>query len=191
VHQSLLMAVLAAESAETTEGSSNISLVLPETNELIAGVLAFLIVFFFVWKKALPSINRTLEARQAAITGKLDEAEKSKVEAEKLRRDFEAQLADARTRGNQIIEEARKSAEQMKSDLVARAQSEAEGIVAKARDEAGLEKARALSEARQEVANLSIDLAERVVGRNLDRETQLGLVDQYIAELETNQLEKK
>ena len=185
------MAVMAAEQAETTEGSSNISLVLPETNELIAGVLAFLIVFFFVWKKALPAINRTLEARQAAITGKLDAAEKAKVEAESLRKDYEAQLADARNKGNQVIEEARKSAEQMKVDMLARAQTEADGIVAKARDEAGLEKERALSEARQEVANLSIDLAERVVGRNLDRETQLGLVDQYIAQLESNQLENK
>ncbi len=182
--RSLLMAVLAAENTEATEGGSNISLVLPETNELIAGVLAFAIVFFFVWKKALPAINRTLEARQAAITGKLDEAEKSKVEAENLRKNYEAQVAEAREKGNQLIEEARKSAEQMKTDMVARAQAEADGIVSKARDEAGLEKARALSEARQEVANLSIDLAERVVGRNLDRETQLGLVDQYITELE-------
>jgi F0F1-type ATP synthase membrane subunit b/b' len=41
-----------------------------------------------------------------------------------------------------------------------------------------------MGEARREVANLSIDLAERVVGKNLDREAQLGLVDQYIAELE-------
>ena len=57
-------------------------------------------------------------------------------------------------------------------------------IVAKAREEADGEKARALAEARQEVANLSIDLAEKVVGQNLDRETQLGLVERYIAELE-------
>ncbi len=41
-----------------------------------------------------------------------------------------------------------------------------------------------LLDARQEVANLSIDLAERVVGESLDREAQMGLVDRYIAELE-------
>lgn len=180
-----LLNVFAAEHSEEAEATgSNISLVLPETNELIAGVVAFLIVFFFVWKWALPAINRTLEARQKAIAGRLEDAEKAKTEAENLRRDYEAQIAESRNKGNQIIEEARKSAEQMKSDLLARAQSEADGIVAKAREEAGQEKARAMSEARREVANLSIDLAERVVGRNLDRETQLGLVDQYINELE-------
>jgi F-type H+-transporting ATPase subunit b len=175
------MAILAQEEAEA---SSNVSLVLPETNELIAGIVAFLIVFFFVWKWAIPAINRTLEARQKAITGKLEDAERAKTEAENLRKDYEQQMADARSKGNDLIEEARKAAEAMKADMIARAQAEAEGIVSKAREEAAQEKSRAMGEARREVANLSIDLAERVVGKNLDREAQLGLVDQYIAELE-------
>ncbi|HKZ20679.1 MAG TPA: F0F1 ATP synthase subunit B [Acidimicrobiia bacterium] len=177
----LWVTILAQEEAEA---SSNVSLVLPETNELIAGIVAFLIVFFFVWKWAIPAINRTLEARQKAITGKLEDAERAKNEAENLRKDYEQQMADARSKGNALIEEARKSAEAMKADMIARAQAEADGIVTKAREEAAEEKSRALGEARREVANLSIDLAERVVGKNLDRETQLGLVDQYIAELE-------
>lgn len=176
---------LATLAQEEVESGSNVSLVLPETNELIAGIVSFAIVFFFVWKWALPAINRTLEARQKAITGKLEDAERAKTEAESLRKDYEKQVAEARSKGNQIIEDARKSAEQMKTDLIARAQAEADGIVSKAREEAGEEKSRALTEARREVANLSIDLAEKVVGRNLDREAQLGLVDQYIAELES------
>jgi F-type H+-transporting ATPase subunit b len=179
---SMTLAIVAQEEAEST---SNVSLVLPETNELIAGIVAFAIVFFFVWKWALPAINRILEARQQAIVGRLDDAEKAKLDAEKLRTDYERQVAEARAKGNQIVEEARKTAEQMKNDMVQRAQTEAEGILAKAREEAGTEKARALAEARQEVANLTVDLAEKVVGQSLDRETQLGLVERYIAELET------
>jgi F-type H+-transporting ATPase subunit b len=175
------MALLAQEESEA---SSNVSLVLPETNELIAGIVAFAIVFFFAWKWAVPAINRILEARQKAIAGRLEDAERAKNEAENLRKDYEQQIADARNKGNAIIEEARKSAEQIRNDLVGRAQAEADGIVAKAREEASEEKSRALADARREVANLSIDLAERVVGENLDREAQLGLVDQYIAELE-------
>ena len=120
---SMTLAILAQEEAEST---SNVSLVLPETNELIAGIVAFAIVFFFVWKWALPAINRILEARQQAIVGRLDEAEKAKTDAEKLRADYERQLAEARAKGNQIIEEARKTAEQLKNDMVQRAQAEAE-----------------------------------------------------------------
>jgi len=179
----MTLAILAQGEAES--GGSNASLVLPETNELIAGILSFAIVFFFVWKWALPAISRTLEARQQAIVGRLEDAEKAKMDAERLRSDYERQVAEAHVKGNQIIEEARKTADQMKNDMVQRAQAEAESLLTKAREEAGTEKARALAEARQEVANLTVDLAEKVVGQSLDRETQLGLVERYIAELES------
>ena len=53
----MTLAILAQEEVEAE--SSNVSLVLPETNELIAGIVAFAIVFFFVWKWAMPAINRT------------------------------------------------------------------------------------------------------------------------------------
>lgn len=177
----LTTAILAQAPAES---GSNASLVLPETNELIAGIVAFAIVFFFVWKWALPAINRTLEARQQAISARLAEAEKAKLEAESFRADYERQVAEARAKGTEIIEEARRQADELKNDLITRAKAEAEAILAKARDEAAAEVGRALAEARQEVANLSIDLAEKVVGKNLDRQAQLGLVEQYIAELE-------
>jgi hypothetical protein len=70
------LVVLATE--EGAESGGGLSLVLPHPEELIAGILAFLIVFFFVWRRALPAINRTLEARQLAITGQLSDAENAK-----------------------------------------------------------------------------------------------------------------
>lgn len=166
------------------EHGSAAELLLPAWPELVAGIIAFALVFFFVRRWAWPALNRSLEARQAAITSQLTEAEEAKNQAEKLRADYERQIAEARSQSNQIIEEARKTAEQMKRDLLTRAQAEADALVAKAREEAGSEKARALAEARREVANLAIDLAEKVVHKTLDREAQLGLVESYIAELE-------
>jgi F-type H+-transporting ATPase subunit b len=152
--------------------------------ELVGGIIAFAIVFFFIWKFAGPAMNRMLEARQQAISGQLAEAEKAKVEAESLLSDYRTQLAEAKNKGNEVIEEARTQAEQMKADIIARAEAQAADIVAKARDDAQNELTRALADARRDVANLSIDLAEKVVGENLDRDTQLGLVERYIADLE-------
>lgn len=168
----------------TEEGGSNVELVLPVMSELIAGVVAFAVVFFFVWKWALPAIDKTLEDRRKAIAGQLEEAEGAKVEAEKLLSDYRTQMAGARTKENEIIEEARITAETIRTDLVAKATAEADQIVAKARVDAAGEKKRLVSDARSEVANLSIDLAEKVVGQSLDRATQMGLVNQYIEELE-------
>ncbi len=172
--------VLAAE--EETGGG--LDLLLPAIPELIAGIIAFAIVFFFMWRWAFPAINRALENRQQAISGQLQEAEARKTEAQSLLEDYRAQLAEAKSEANRIIEEARSQAESVRSDLVAKAQAEAEQIVAKAREEAASEKSRALQEAQREVAALSVNLAERVVGESLDGDRQRALVDRYLAELE-------
>ncbi len=170
--------------AAEEESDGGLGLLLPATPELIAGIIAFAIVFFFIWRWAVPAINKSLEDRQRAIGGQLADAEKAKAEAESLLGDYRAQLADARSKENEIIEAARSEAESLKADILAKANAEADQIVAKAREDAAAEKSRVLAEARSEVANLSIDLAEKVVGGSLDRTAQLGLVDRYIEELE-------
>ena len=176
------LAVLATEEGEETSGG--LSLVLPHPEELIAGILAFLIVFFFAWKWALPTINKTLEARQQAITGQLTEAETAKREAESLLADYRAQLAEAKTEGNRIIEEARQAGEQLKADIAARAEEEAAQTLAKAREEAQSEKSRALADAKREVGEISVGLAEKIVGGSLDDKMQQDLIDRYLADLE-------
>ncbi|HSR45117.1 MAG TPA: F0F1 ATP synthase subunit B [Acidimicrobiia bacterium] len=173
--------LLAAEEAEET---GNIGLVLPEPYELVAGIIAFGIVFFFVWKWAFPAIDKMLEDRQRAIKGQMEDAEAAKAEAQSLLDDYRKQLAEAKAEAAGIINEAREAAEAMKADILAKAQTESAEIGTKARADAATERDRALASARVEVANLSIDLAERVVGENLDRAAQLGLVERYLADLE-------
>ncbi|MCY3540168.1 MAG: F0F1 ATP synthase subunit B [bacterium] len=173
--------VIAAEEAE----SGGLDLLLPETSELIAGIIAFAIIFFFIWRWVVPTLGETLSKRQEAERSKLEAAENTKQEAEQMASDYREQIAGAKDEATRIVEEARQAAETVRSETIARAQQEAEEIMTRARQEADAETARALAEARGTVANLSIDLAEKVVGRSLDRETQLALVDDYLAELET------
>ena len=176
--QTLLLA------AEETEGGSGLDLLIPPLNELIAGIVAFAIVFFFVWKWAVPAINRMLEQRQAAVAGQIADAEKAKAEAESLLADYRGQLAEARAEGNKIIEEARQAAEQMRADILAKAEADAEQIRERARDEAAGEKARALADARSQVGDISVDLAGKIVGESLDQKAHQALIDRYLADLE-------
>ena len=81
-------------SEEGTE-ESGAALLLPAAEELIAGIIAFSIVFFFVWKWGIPVLNTALEARQQAINSQLEAAEAAKVEAESLLADYERQVANA------------------------------------------------------------------------------------------------
>ncbi len=172
--------VLAASEGE----ASAVDLLLPAWPELAAGIIAFAIVYFFVWKWVWPSMTKTLENRQAAITGQMSAAETARADAERLLEDYKAQLAEAKAEAHRITEEARASGEQMKADIVAKAQAEAEQIRAKAREDAEAELSRALTEARGQVGEISVDLAGRIVGESLDASAHKELIDRYLADLE-------
>ena len=176
--------VLPIAAEETDSGEGGLEILLPATSELIAGIIAFAIVFFFVWRYAVPAINRALEQRQAAISGQIADAEKAKAEAESLLADYKAQLADARSEANRIVEEARQDAEQVRADMIAKAEEEASQIRAKAREDATAEKERALADARTQVGDISVDLAGRIVGESLDAQAHRELIDRYLADLE-------
>ena len=172
-----------AEAEAVAEEESGVGLLLPATEELIAGIVAFAIVFFFVWKFAIPVLNKTLEARQQAIKAELDAAEAAKVEAQNLLTDYQQQLGGAKTEATQIVEDARESGDQVKADIVGRAETEAEEIKDRARSEMEAERDQVTGDLRRQVADLSIDVAEKVVGTSLDDERQRELIDRYIDDL--------
>jgi F-type H+-transporting ATPase subunit b len=169
--------------SDTESSSGGIELLLPHKDELIAGVIAFAIVFFFAWKWAVPALNKTLEARQQAIRAELEAAEAAKVEAQSLLVDYRDQISGAKDEANGIVDEARAAGEQVKADIVARAETEADQIKTRAHDEIQGERERVTGALRREVADLSIGVAEKVVGTSLDSERQRELIERYIDEL--------
>jgi F-type H+-transporting ATPase subunit b len=154
--------------------------ILPETNEILWGVVGFAVVFFFVWKMGLPAIKKGMDARTERIRADLDAAETQRTEADTLLAEYRAQLNDAKTESARIIEEARQSADALKRDQESRLQSELTELRAKAAADIDAAKVQAISDLRGEVAQLAIGAAEVVVSRNLDQATQVELIEQYI-----------
>jgi F-type H+-transporting ATPase subunit b len=74
----------------------------------------------------------------------------------------------------------------VRRELVARAEEEANDVRTRAQGDIALQRERALAELRTDVANLSIELAERIVERNLDHTTQMQLVDSFIDQVGRN-----
>ena len=160
------------------------SLILPAKNEVIWGGLAFIIVFVALARFGLPAIRKGMEDRSNRIRDSLDEAERAKNEATGILDEYQRQLADARSEANRIIEEARQTADQLRRDLVARAETEAAELRQRTSEDIAAAQQRALADLRSQVRDLTIEVAEKVVGRQLDNDTQRALVDGYIAELE-------
>jgi F-type H+-transporting ATPase subunit b len=157
--------------------------ILPSVPEIVWGTLAFVVLIFVLTKYALPPIQKALADRSARIAKDLADADEAKVEAQRTLESYKRELAEARGESNRIIEEARGAAEEVRKDLVARAEAEAADL--RTRNDEALRQAqdRVLAEVESQVREAALDLAEKVVGANLDRDRNLALIDQYIAEL--------
>ena len=165
------------------EEREGIDLILPAVDELVWGVICFVVVAVVLSKYAFPALRAAIEKREQTIQTNLEEAEKAKSEAQKELDEYRKQLAEARGEANRIIEEARQGAEQVRKDIVAKAESEAEQIVSRAQEQIEAERNRTVTELQTTIADLSIQLAEKVVGRSLDGGSQKELVDAYIKEV--------
>ena len=152
----------------------------PEPNEIIWGSLAFLVLLVAMWKWGVPAIKNMEEARETRIRNDLEAAEKTRLDVEAEKATYDAQLADARNEAGRIIDEARQAAETVRRDLIARAEEEANDVRARAQADIVNQRTQAMSQLRTDVAALSIDLAGRIVERNLDNDTNRQLVDSFI-----------
>ena len=162
------------------------SIVVPATSELLWGSIAFLIVLGVLVKFAFPALKKTMAARTEKIRSDLDGAASAKAEAEAELANYRAQLANARNEGQALIEAARADAERVRADLIARAETEAGEIKARANEDIRLATERAQADLQSSVKDLSIELAEKVVGHNLDPDTQRALIDSYISQVGSN-----
>jgi F-type H+-transporting ATPase subunit b len=152
------------------------SLILPATNELIWGAISFAAIVFLLYKFAWPGLKKGLDDRSERIRDDLEEAERARTEAETVLQEYKTQLAEARSESSRLIEEGRQTAEQLRHDLEARAESE----IAEVRQRAAAAKAQALQDLKREVAGIAVSATEMLLKRNLDRDTQVHLVEDYI-----------
>lgn len=160
--------------------------ILPATDELIWGTVAFAAIFLLMWKFAVPAIKKSMDARSARIEGDLASASNVKAEADTMIAEYKAKLADAQSESNRIIDEARQQAEAVRKDLIGRAEADAAAIRAKASEDLNAQADRLKADLQSHVKGLSLDLAEKVVGANMNKDTNSALVDRYIAELSKN-----
>jgi len=155
----------------------------PETGLIFWSLVSFLLLFVLLKTMAYKPILGMMEKRENKIKESLDEAEKTRLEAEKLFADYQKQIENARKEAQTLIDDGRKIAEKMKEEIAEKAEEEAERLVKRAQAEIELKKERAFAEIQGKVADLAISAASKVVGKVLSEKDHIGLVEDSIADL--------
>ena len=174
----MLAVLFAAEEAEKTLK------VLQNPPELLWGSIFFVLLLAAMYKLVFPKVRTVLAQRTAKIQGQLEEAERTKREADTILEHYKAQLAEARAEVAKIIEEGKRTAEALRADLVAKAEREAQEIVTRAQADVAGERDRAIASLKDTLGELSISIASRVLDKELtSSDAHRALADQAIAGL--------
>lgn len=175
-------AAFASEAEGSAESSGGINAILPPAGELIPVALAFLILLFFMWKFALPTVVEGLDKRAENIRESLEKAESAKVEAERLLAEYRETMAEARKEAATLLAQAKQSAEATRADAHVKAQVEVDAMLEKARAAIEGEKQAAVAELQASVARMSVAVAGKLIGSELSTEDHLKVVEKYVSE---------
>ncbi|MDE6015436.1 MAG: F0F1 ATP synthase subunit B [Acetatifactor sp.] len=149
------------------------------TLTIIAVFVLFAIMSYFLFNPA----RKMLTDRQAKIKGELDDAKANMEEANRLREEYEAKLAEINKEAESILSEARKKALASENRIVAEAKEEAARIMERARMEAELEKKKVSDEVKTEIISVASLMAGKVVAASIDTTVQNQLIDETLKEM--------
>ena len=171
------------------EGDSGGSfLVSPNLGLMIWTLLVFGITMYVLSKVAFPRIQEALDKRANLIRDSIDEAEKTREEANQILEEYRGRLKEAREQADDIISRARKTAETTTAEAAEQGRDKREELLAAARRDIDAETRRSLERIRKEVADLTVLTTEKVTRKSLDSEDQKRLIDEALAEVDFSSL---
>lgn len=163
------------------------NLVTPDLGLLFWQTITFLIVLFILAKFAWKPILSSLKEREDSIDEALSAAKKAKEEMQKLHADNEKLLAEARLERDRILRDAQTAANNMIAEAKEKAGAEGTRMIESARVAIVNEKQAALTEVKNLAATLSLEIAEKILKRELkDEVAQKELVNEFIKEANLN-----
>jgi F-type H+-transporting ATPase subunit b len=165
------------------EENTGIKLLMPNMAEFIPACVAFIIIFVILSKFAWPTVLKMMEDRENKIQGDLDAAAAARTDAEAQAQAYKERIAAAEREADEIVAKAKREAEDERAAILAKAQKDAAATIAKSRDAIETERKKAMIELSGSVVDLSIEIASKVIGDELDDAKHRALAEHYLAEV--------
>jgi len=146
-------------------------------------LVTFVVLLGLLAKFAFKPIAEALDRRGQLIKAQIDDGQKMRAEAKKLMEDYQKQLAEARVEAGKVIEEARQLGEKVRKDVVDKATTEASAIVSRSQEEIIRQKEKGIQEMKDTIASLSVQIAGRVLEKEVNVATHKQLVESFISDL--------
>ena len=138
-------------------------------------LLTFAVLLFFVGKFAWGPVTKMMSERSDKINNDLDYAENARTEAQALAEKRQAELKNSQADAVKIVSTAKQNGEKQRQEIV-----DAAHLKSTAQQDIAQQKADALNSAKDDVAELSLAIATKIIGKELNADDQQALIDGYI-----------
>ena len=161
----------------------NLELISLDVWHVIAAIANLLILTWIVKKFLFDRVKKVMAERQSQVDTLYADAESAKETAEADRAAYEEKLAGAEGEAQKIVQDAVVRADRMSEKILAEASQKASEKLRVADADIAQEKKKALNEVKNEISGMSVDIAEKVVGREIREEDHRALIDSFIENL--------
>ena len=140
-----------------------------------------LMIQLLIFKKfLLKPIKQVIADRKAKADSEIADAQKLRTEAEAMKAEYEQNLQNARTEANQIVSAAQKTATARSEEIVGEARAQAAALKQKAEADIAQERKKAVNEVKDEIGGIAMEIASKVVEREIREEDHRDLIDEFI-----------
>jgi F-type H+-transporting ATPase subunit b len=162
-------------------------LVTPGIGLLFWMLVSFGLVMFVLTKYAWKPIMKGIHQREDTIEKALEAANEAKREMLKLKAGNEQLLREAKDERDALMRDARKVKETILDEAREKANAEAARILENARENIQFEKMAAINELKNQIAAISIEIAEKIIGKELEnKDQQKKLTEKLLKDVEIN-----
>lgn len=148
-------------------------------------IATFLVLLTLLAKFAWGPLLKALEERQAQIRKSLEDAQQARQELERVQHESAQLVARARVDADAIVSQGRSDAERLRQELRDTARTEATAILRNAEKQIELQTLQAVRQIRTEAVDLSVMIAEKLIGRHLSKEDNERLIQQTIEQFDS------
>lgn len=140
-----------------------------------------LMIQLFIFKKLLlDPVRKVIAQRKAKADSQIEDARKLRAEAEAMKAEYEQNMRNARAEANEIVANAQKTAAARSEEMLNEARSQAAALKQKAEADIAQERKKAVNEVKDEIGGMAIEIASKVVEREIKESDHKALIDEFI-----------
>ena len=155
---------------------------------ILAQMLNFLILVVVLRAVAYKPIVKMLKDREDTIAASLKKADDDAAKAEAALKEYQAQLANARTKAQDIVDKAEKRAHEDHEAFVQATQKEIAQMKEAAEQQIQRERQQAVEQLKGEMITLSLAAASKIVSKNMDADENEKLIGEFIDQLDKDKI---